>query len=79
MYPFLSWLAPYMQSRNTIRNYHMSEEEEEKEQEEDEESKHARIATMMNYKNGHKHLNQRPQLLQLQEDLNTQEDGRRRG
>ena len=57
----------------------MSEEEEEKEQEEDEESKHVRIATMMNYKNGHKHLNQRPQLLQLQEDLNTQEDGRRRG
>ena len=39
MYPFSSWLAPYIQSRNTISNYHMSEEEEEKEQEEDEESK----------------------------------------
>ena len=39
MYPFLSWLAPYIKSRNTISNYHISEEEEEEEeQEEDEES-----------------------------------------
>ena len=39
MYPFLSWLAPYMQSRNTISNYQISEEEEEEEQQEkDEES-----------------------------------------
>ena len=29
MYPFLSWLAPYMQNRNTISNYHILEEEEE--------------------------------------------------
>ena len=39
MYPFLSWLTPHIQSRNTISNYHISEEEKEKEeQEEDEES-----------------------------------------
>ena len=39
MYPFFSRLAPYIQIRNTISNYHISEEEEkEEEQEEDEES-----------------------------------------
>ena len=39
-YPFLSWLALYMQSRSTISNYHISEEEEEEEEQEDyEESK----------------------------------------
>ena len=27
--PFLSWLAPHTQGRNTISNYHISEEEEE--------------------------------------------------
>ena len=35
MYPFLSWLAPYVQSRNTISSYHISEEEEEEEEQEE--------------------------------------------
>ena len=55
----------------------MSEEEEEKEQEEDEESKEQ--YHKQTRENSHKHLNQRPQLLQLQEDASTQEDGRRKG
>ena len=39
MYPFLSKLAPHIQSRNIISKYNISEvEEEEEEQEEDEES-----------------------------------------
>ena len=38
IYPFLPWLVPYIQCRNTISNNHMSEEEKEEEQEEDEET-----------------------------------------
>ena len=35
MYPFLAWLALYIQSRKTISNYHISEEEEEEEEQEE--------------------------------------------
>ena len=70
MYPFLSWLTPHIQSRNTISNYHISEEEKEKEeQEEDEESEEQyHEQRHKNSNNGEiqewSHPNQHPRLLE---------------